>query len=178
MWSSSVGLLNCNCTPRCKLGSSSSGVLRPSPTPTTPKHLRITNRCCTYAANVEARDAVLLYPSRPFKCRLIPLPQDKELEECTFTPRVNNVSRRAARNRRQALGENHLTVDDRLFDESIRRYSNTTCILGKRHSFLQGKTVYALVPCAFLDLALSLLFAASNTPTNVRLELSLLLLFL
>lgn len=50
--------------------------------------------------------------------------QDKELEECTFKPRVNNVSRRAARNRRQALGENHLTVDDRLFDESIRRYGS------------------------------------------------------
>eukprot|EP00903_Cladosiphon_okamuranus_P016343 g15071.t1 len=45
----------------------------------------------------------------------------KELEECTFTPRVNSVSRRAARSRRQALGENHLTVDDRLYDESVRR---------------------------------------------------------
>ncbi|CAM9090747.1 unnamed protein product, partial [Hapterophycus canaliculatus] len=47
--------------------------------------------------------------------------QDKELEECTFTPRVNSVSRRAARSRRQALGENHLAVDDRLYDESVRR---------------------------------------------------------
>ncbi|CAM9320548.1 unnamed protein product [Ectocarpus sp. 12 AP-2014] len=47
--------------------------------------------------------------------------QDKELEECTFTPRVNGVSRRAARSRRQALGENHLTVDDRLYDEFVRR---------------------------------------------------------
>eukprot|EP00752_Nemacystus_decipiens_P018403 g16506.t1 len=47
--------------------------------------------------------------------------EDKELEECTFTPKVNIVSRRAARSRRQALGENHLTVDDRLYDESVRR---------------------------------------------------------
>ena len=47
--------------------------------------------------------------------------QDKELEECTFAPRVNSMSRRAARSRRQALGENHLTVDDRLYDESVRR---------------------------------------------------------
>lgn len=54
--------------------------------------------------------------------------QDKELEECTFTPRVNSVSRRAARSRRQALGENHLAVDDRLYDESVRRCASVLII--------------------------------------------------
>lgn len=48
--------------------------------------------------------------------------QDKELESCTFTPHVNRVSRRAALSRREALGENHLAVDERLYDESLRRY--------------------------------------------------------
>ncbi|CAM9587135.1 unnamed protein product, partial [Sphacelaria rigidula] len=46
---------------------------------------------------------------------------DKELEHCTFTPHVNVVSRRAAVTRREALGERHLAVDERLFDESVRR---------------------------------------------------------
>lgn len=60
-------------------------------------------------------------PSAPTPAPPPPV-QDKELESCTFTPHVNRVSRRAALSRREALGENHLAVDERLYDESLRRY--------------------------------------------------------
>lgn len=43
------------------------------------------------------------------------------MEGCTFTPRVNKTSRRAALSRRESMGEEHLGVDERLFDESVRR---------------------------------------------------------
>ncbi|CAM9794790.1 unnamed protein product [Discosporangium mesarthrocarpum] len=47
--------------------------------------------------------------------------EEEELERCTFKPHINRRSRRAALSRREALGERNLTVDDRLYDESIKR---------------------------------------------------------